>query len=38
MRQGDYQTACIVYANWPQAVFGFLGATANKVRAADMTA
>jgi hypothetical protein len=37
MRQG-YQTARIAYANWPRAVFGFLEATADEVRAADATA
>jgi hypothetical protein len=37
MGQG-YQTAHIAYANWLQAVFGFLGATADKVRVADATA
>jgi hypothetical protein len=28
----------VAYANWPRAVFGFLGATADEVRAADVTA
>jgi hypothetical protein len=37
MRQG-YQTACVAYVNWPQAVFGFLEATADEVRVADATA
>jgi hypothetical protein len=36
-RQG-YQTARVMYANWPWVVFGFLEATADKVRAADATA
>jgi hypothetical protein len=38
MRQGDYQTAHVAYTNWPRVVFGFLGATANKVRVANATA
>jgi hypothetical protein len=37
MRQG-YQTAHVAYTNWLWAVFGFLGATADEVRAADVTA
>ena len=35
----DAVTCHIAYANWPRAVvFGFLGATADKVREADATA
>jgi len=36
--QVDYQTACVTYANWLHAVFGFLGATTNEVGMADATA
>ena len=37
--QSDYQMHRVAYANWPRAVvFGFSGATADKVRAANATA
>jgi hypothetical protein len=31
-------TARIIYPNWPRVVFGFLGAMADEIRAADVTA
>jgi hypothetical protein len=36
--RADHQTARVAYANWPRPVFGFLGATADEVGAADATA
>jgi hypothetical protein len=36
--QGDYQIARVANANCPCAVFGFWGATAKDVGAADTTA
>jgi hypothetical protein len=36
--QVAYQTAHVVYANWPCTIFDFLGATADEVGMADVTA
>jgi len=36
--QGDYQTAHVMYANWPCVLFGFWEATADKVGAVEATA
>lgn len=36
--QEDYQTARVAYANWPCELFGFWGATADKVGAVEATA
>src|ERR1700679_2347475 len=36
--QVDYQTVCVLYANWLRAVFGFLGARTDEVGTADATA
>jgi hypothetical protein len=32
------RSACVAYINWPCTDFGFLGATADEVRATDVTA